>query len=136
MKLLVVSLAVALVATTACSDAAVPTELNLKAQFTAVQGGCPSPFTLIGIAAPPAEEAPPKSGENVPVDPAVAADRNGDHLVCVMTDRQDDQTIRVWIDNNVPLSQIGGCPNGFELTGAPAYFPGRPIVDINGDGLI
>lgn len=136
MKLFVLSLAVALVATTACSDAAVPTELDVKAQFTVVQGGCPPPFSLIVFEDPPAEEAPPKPGEEVPVDPAVAADRNGDNIVCVMTDRQDEKTIRIWIDNNVPLSQIGKCPDSFVLTGAPGHQPGNVSADNNGDGLI
>ena len=42
---------------------------------------------------------------------------------------------RTWTDNNVPLSQIGGCPNGFTLIPAKSMDPKYADVDRNGDGL-
>src|SRR5687768_7184688 len=124
--------ALVLLSIAACSEFVLPSEsiTELRPHFDVLRGGCPAPFTIIDI---PLEEAP-KAG--TPVSPAVAADRNGDRAACYLTDQQDGKTIIVWIDNNVPLSQLGGCPNTFELAVAPSAEEGQPVGDDNGDGLI
>ena len=79
--------------------------------------GCPNPFTPT---------------ETLDAD-GQAADRNADGVACSLT---ENGTIVSWTDNNVPLSQIGGCPNGFTLDYAKNVVPMNTTdVDRNGDGF-
>ncbi len=122
MKLLVALLASALVVAAACSESALPTAASPGLQLrpdAVVMGGCPTPFTLAGMIVGNAD--------------ARAADNNGDGYACYLTERE---TVVAWTDNNVPLSQIGGCPNGFNLVGVPMHEEGANTGDANGDGLI
>jgi hypothetical protein len=117
MKPLVALLAVALLVAAACSESALPTEtrLGLQPRFEMVQGGCPNPFTL--------------TSGMLDAD-GQAADRNGDGIACYLT---ENEIVVSWTDNNVPLSQIGGCPNGFVLVMWKSMDANN--VDRNGDGL-
>jgi hypothetical protein len=109
MKSLAAVFAVGLLAVAACTESQMPTESlsGLNPRFGPALAGCPGPFVLSGAAE----------------EDAQAADRNGDGYACYLTDQQDGNTIRVWTDNNVPFSQLGGCPNSFTLV----YYP--PVPD-------
>jgi hypothetical protein len=106
----------------ACTESPLPTESwsELKPRLGAALGECASPFVLSGASDADAQ----------------AADKNGDGYACYLTDRQDEKIILIWTDNNVPLSQLGGCPNGFVLMKAPATKPGDETDDRNGDGYV
>lgn len=126
MKPIIAGLAVALLVAAACSDSPLPTETELQLQphFTLiVHGGCPEPFTLAAIS---------------DAD-GLAADRNGDGLACYLTHSRTDGELETvfgtsWTDNNAPLNQIGGCPNGFDLE---FLTKGDAIDrDANGDGFV
>ncbi|HEY8833147.1 MAG TPA: hypothetical protein VIM21_11655 [Gemmatimonadaceae bacterium] len=96
-----------------------PTETKLGPQprlASVVEGGCPNSFTADGMLG--------SDGQ--------AADRNGDGIACYLV---ENDVIVSWTDNNVPLSQIGGCPNGFTLTYAKNMDPKYADVDHNGDGF-
>ncbi len=120
MKLLAALLASTLLVAAACSES-VPTAANpgLPLLDAVVRGGCPTPFTLAGMIGGNAD--------------ALAADNNGDGYACSLTERE---TVVAWTDNNVPLSQIGGCPNGFTLVGVPMHEEGADTGDANGDEMI
>jgi hypothetical protein len=121
-KPLLAFLAVALLVAAACSESALPTEskLGLQPHFTTLvlRGGCPNPFTATGMS-----DGNPD---------ALAADLNGDGVACYLI---ENEIIVSWIDNNVPLSQIGACPNAFSLV--PAKDMGMvDSRDNNGDGWV
>ncbi len=82
-------------------------------------GGCPRPFTLASMIGGNAD--------------ALAADRNVDGYACYLTEHE---IVVTWTDNNVPLSQLGGCPNAFILGSIPMHEEGADTGDANGDGLI
>jgi hypothetical protein len=122
-KLLVAFLAVAVLVAAACSESTLPTETKLELQphfATVMQGGCPAPFTLTIYV-------------EADID-AAAADRNGDGFACYLLDQQDAMIFRTWTDNNLPLSQIGGCPNGFDI--AQSGMTWMDTFDRNGDFLV
>src|SRR5688500_18607894 len=107
MKPLSASFAVALIAV-ACSDSTLPTEyhwrLEAHSELGVQEGSCPGPFILASYymkgSDPEAEEA----------------DANVDGYACyLVTHETETHIFRTWTDNNVPFSQIGGCPNNFEL---------------------
>lgn len=126
MKLVLTVAAVAFVAA-ACSESILPTEpeivLSPRFELAIVQGGCPPPFTLASV----------YTGDGA------TADRNGDGLACYLTHGRTDGDVETifgitWTDNNVPLSQIGGCPNAFDLR---FLSKGEGSDrDTNGDGLV
>lgn len=128
MKALLTAVAVALVAV-ACSESILPTapEIGLHPRFEigVQEGRCPTPFTLAGgIAIDP----------HLRFDPDV--DRNGDGFACyLVTHVTDDEVFRTWTDNNLPLNQIGGCPNSFDLILINWEIIG-PTSDINADGRV
>ena len=118
MKSFLSFLAVVLVSL-ACSETRLPTETEFQVQprfeIGVVQGGCPSPFVLHFF------------GEEAIDEEGLDADRNGDRLACyLVTHVTDTEVFRTWTDNHIPMDQIGGCPNGFELSFAT-------IVDRSGD---
>lgn len=118
-KRLAAFLAVILFVAAACSESRLPTETKLGVQqhlANALLGGCPSSFT---------------PGEMLDTD-GQAADQNADGIACYLA---DNGVIVSWTDNNVPLSQIGGCPNGFTFTYAQIMDPKYADVDRNGDGF-
>lgn len=128
MKPLVGLLAVGLIVAAACSESALPTatRFGLKPRFelAVLQGGCPTPFTLGSI----------YDGDGA------AVDRNGDGLACYLRHTRTDGDFEsvfgiTWTDNNVPLSQIGGCPNGFDLRYLIAI-DDYGERDVNGDRLV
>jgi hypothetical protein len=102
-----------------CSDSTLATETKLEPQphlRSVVEGGCPNPFTPINMLG--------SDGQ--------AADRNADGIACYLV---ENGIIVSWTDNDVPLSQIGGCPNGFTFTYAKSMDPKYADVDHNGDGF-
>jgi hypothetical protein len=116
---LVAVLAVAALVAAACSESALPTETKSGPQphlASATLAGCPNPFTLT---------------ETLDAD-GQAADRNGDGVACYLV---ENEIIVSWTDNNVPMGQIGGCPNGFTPGYAKSMDPKYADVDRNGDGL-
>jgi hypothetical protein len=117
-KSLVAFLTAAVIVAAACSESTMPTETKLGVHpnlASVVLGGCPNPFTVGMLDA---------DGQ--------AADRNGDGVACSLT---ENGIIVSWVDNNVPLSQIGGCPNGFMFIYAKSMDPKYADVDRNGDGF-
>lgn len=127
MKPVIAFLAVALVAA-ACSEAALPTKVEFGVQphfeIGVQEGSCPIPFTLAFVALPGHD---PDGG---------AADRNGDGFACyLVTHVTESAVFRTWTDNNVPVNQIGACPNGFDLIRKFLETTGHDS-DVNGDGWI
>lgn len=125
MKLLLTIAAVGLVAA-GCSESALPTQIasgvHPRFEIGLQEGRCPVPFTLAGrIAVDP----------HLGFDPEV--DRNGDGFACYLeTHVTDDEVVRIWTDNNIPFSQIGGCPNSFDLILIDWETTGH-TSDLNGD---
>lgn len=131
MKPFVAFLAGALVVAAACSEARLPIEPKSPPQagfeFGVLQGRCPNAFTLVYLIVAEFSEGR-------------EADRNADGYACYLgTDPRTFDTHQIWTDNNVPLSQIGGCPNTFTLI----HLNEIEIIDgshgngdANGDGLI
>jgi hypothetical protein len=115
---LVAFLAVAVLVAAACSESTLPTESKLGVQphpASIVQGGCPNPFTAV----------------NVLDADGLAADRNADGVACSLT---DNGIVVSWVDNDVPLSQRGACPNGFDL--AASGMTWMETFDHNGDSFV
>lgn len=126
MKLLLTVVAVALI-TAACSESPLPTEPQMRLQprleLAVVHGGCPSPFELGSTDADGA-----------------AVDHNGDGLACYLRHTRTDGDMVIvfgttWTDNNVPLSQVGGCPNSFDLRFLDKIDEYNER-DVNGDHLV
>jgi hypothetical protein len=128
MKPLLAAVALALVAV-ACSESVLPTEtefgLQPRFEIGVQEGSCPTPFTLAGgIAIDP----------DLRFDPEV--DRNRDGFACYLeTHVAENEVFRTWTDNNIPFSQIGGCPNSFDLILINWETIGR-TSDLNGDGRV
>ena len=118
-------IALGIVACTSSDRVAAPRALPPRALPRAAQLsaegvlGCPPGFTLADLGRPvPGGEHP--------------ADRNVDGIICILDLSRDGEKRFVEIDNHLPASQLGACPDG----AAGVKWPFGSAPDRNENGIV